>query len=99
MNPFAVSEDRLRELAAPYGGIDALNQRTALYDQAADQLVKDWADLMAQYPDRWVAMGPNGLLATAPSVQALLSQLRAAGKDEDPFVVDILDTSTEVLIL
>ena len=99
MNPFAISEDRLRELAAPYGGIDALNQQMALHNQATARLSKEWDDLMAQHPDHWVAMGPDGLLATAPTVQALLSELSAAGKENDPFAVDFLDTTSDRLIL
>ena len=99
MNPFAVSEDRLREIAAPYGGIDALNRRMDLHNQATARLSKEWGDLMVKYPNHWVAMGPDGLLATALSAAALRSELRAAKKDGDAFAVGMLKVSPEVLIL
>ena len=99
MNPFAVSQNRLREIAAPYGGIDALNQRMALHNQATARLSKEWDDLMVQHPDHWVAMGPDGLLAAALTVEDLLSELHAAHCEHDAFAMGMLNTSTEVLIL
>ena len=99
MTSFAISEDRLREIAAPYGGIEALNRRRALHNQATARLSKEWADLLVQYPNHWVAMGPDGLLATALSAAALRSELRAADKDGDVFAIGMLNASSEVLIL
>lgn len=93
MNPHAVSEERLREFAEPYGGIDALNQRMALHKKVAARLNKEWPDLMARYPDHWVAMGHDSLLATALTVEDLLSELCTAGQLRDPFATGFLDAS------
>ena len=99
MVSLAVSEDRLREIAAPYGGVDVMNRRMAQHKQAFARLNQDWAILLAQYPDRWVAVGPDGVLATASSQQALLAEIRASEESVGEFVVDYLDASNEVLIL
>ena len=99
MTSLAVSEDRLRDIAAPYGGIDAMNYRMAQHKKAFARLNQDWELLLAQYPDRWVAVGPDGVLATASSQQELLAGIRAREENVGEFVTEYLNTSNEVLIL
>ena len=94
MNPHAMSEEHIREFAEPYGGIDALNRRVDLHRKAAARLSREWDNLIAEYPDHRVAMGADGVLATALSVDDLLSQLHATGKRDEPFAMRFLNTST-----
>lgn len=99
MTSLAVSEERLKEIAAPYGGIDAMNRQMDQHEQASARLNQDWEHLLAQYPDSWVAVGPGGLLATASTIEALLAEIRADQQQDEAFVVELMDTSPEVLIL
>ena len=99
MNTLAVSEDRLREIAAPYGGIEAMNRQMDQHEQASARFNRDRELLLDQYPDRWVAVGPDGLLATATTIEAWLAEIRADQRQDQAFVVELIDTSPEVLIL
>ena len=99
MNSHAVSDDRLQEIAAPYGGVAALNERMARFNRAVELLGRDWHTLMAEYPDRWIAMGPDGVLAVAATSQDLLADLRDKGVPPGEFVVQFLDTTPAVLII
>lgn len=99
MTSLAVSEDRLREIATPYGGIDAMNRQMDQHEEAYARLNQDWEFLLDRYPDRWVAVGPDGLLATAPTIEDLLANIRADQRQDEAFAVELMDTSPEVLIL
>ena len=99
MNPHAVSDDRLQEIAAPYGGVAALNERMARFNRAVALLGRDWHTLMAEHPDRWIAVGPDGVLAVAATRQDLLAELRDKGVPPGEFVVQFLDTTPAVLII
>lgn len=94
-----VSAERLRELADPFGGVEALNERFAEHGRASARLIQDWDELLEQYPDRWVAVGQDGVLATADSNAALLADLRSREAPVGEFVVKFFSSAPQVLIL
>lgn len=94
-----VSEERLREIAEPLGGVEAMKERFAEHSRAAARLIEDWDELLEQYPDQWVAVGPEGVLATGDSNMAVLSELRGREAPVGEFVVKFFSTAPKVLIL
>ena len=99
MNELALSEERLREITAPYGGPEFLNAQMERFTRAMQRLHRELPDPIEQYPDQWVAMGEDGLAATALSNEALLADLRARGIDNDALLIQFLDTSPGSLVL
>ena len=94
-----VSPERLREIAEPFGGVAAFNERFEEHSRAAARLNQEWSELLKIYPDRWVAMGQDGVLAVADTNAALLADVRGLGFESGQFVVEFFDTYPEVLIL
>lgn len=95
----ALSEERLREITAPYGGPEFLNAQMDRHIKAVRRLHRELSDLMEQYPDQWVAVGEDGLVATAPSREALRADLQARGRGNDVLCIEFLDTSPAVMVL
>ena len=94
-----VSEERLREIAEPFGGVEAYQERFAEHGRASARLIRDWDELRERYPDRWVAVGPDGLLAAADNNESLLAEVRGRGFESGQFVVEFFDTTPAVLVL
>ena len=94
-----VSEERLREIAEPLGGVEAMKERFAEHGRAAARLIEYWDELLEQYPDQWVAVGPEGVLASGDSNMAVLSELRGREAPVGEFVVKFFSTAPRVLIL
>ena len=99
MDSLALSEEQLREIAAPYGGLEALNALMDRFTKAMQRLHRELPELTEQYPDQWVAMGVDGLLATAFTHEALLADLRARGVGNGSRCIKFLDTSRVSMVL
>ena len=55
----------------PIAGTPDIHQRMAQFRRAHQRLLLDKADLTARYPDRWVAVGEDGIIDTAPTANEL----------------------------
>ena len=73
--------------------------RTMQFRRAVRYLWRNKEELTAQYPNRWVAVGEDGVIDTAASSKELREQLRAGGAPGPPAVTWFLNTEPEVLIL
>ena len=93
-----VSPERMAEIAAPHGDVDALNARMEQHRQACVRLDRDRQDLLERHPDRWVAMGPDGLLAVADTHQDLLDEIKAS-EYAGEFATEFLDSDPKPLFL
>ena len=89
-----VSEEHLREIAEPFEGVAALHDRFAEHGRAAARLIEDWDELLEQCPARWVAVGPDGVLAVSDRTPALLSDVRGRGFESDRLVVESAETNS-----
>ncbi len=94
---------------------DLLDQAFAMIEEmgGAHTLIKDLAEfrqlriraseertaLIEQYPDRWVAVGLDGLLAVGDSEDEVLQAIDDKGIPRSEVVVEYLDTDPPVLIL
>ncbi len=56
-------------------------------------------DLTRQYPDQWAALTESGELLIAPSLDALITELRQMQTRPGSNVIEYLDTDPDSLIL
>lgn len=88
-------EECLREAAAPFGGIEVLDEKFRLYQIAAKLLDKATPALRKQYPDQWVSMDEKGELTVANTHEELIDSLAAKGLFSGDFPVAHLNTKPQ----
>ena len=81
-----------------------LDEALAMIDEmgGARVLIDDLAEydlLLEKHPDRWVAMGMDGLLAEGDSEEDVYQAVVNQGLHRSDVVVEYLDTDPPVLIL
>ena len=77
----------------------AIHQRMAQFSRAHQRLLTDKADLTTRYPNRWVAVGEDGIIDTAPTANELAEQIHAAGVPTYAMVSEFLTTEPKALII
>lgn len=73
--------------------------RMMQFRRAARYLWRNKEELTAQYPNRWVAVGEEGVIDTAASSKELIEQLDAAGVPSHAAVTEFLNTEPRKLVL
>ena len=73
--------------------------RMMQFRRAARYFSRNKEALTAQYPNRWVAVGEDGVIDTAASSKELHEQLRAAGVPSHAAVTWFLNTEPRKLAL
>ena len=97
--------DKLRDEAyaktviAEMGGLQKLAEGMREYHELVVRMRSEYAELIEMYPNRWVAMGKNGVLAVGTSMNEVLEEIERQGVDSGEAVVEFLDTDPPVLIL
>ena len=81
------------------GGAHNLIDDLAEFRQLRIRMSEQHTALIEQYPDQWVAVGLNGLLAVGESQDEVLQTLDDRGIPRSDVVVEYLDTDPPVLIL
>lgn len=76
-----------------------IHQRMAQFSRAHQRLLTDKADLTVRYPNRWVTVGEDGIIDTAPTVNELAEQLHAAGVPAYAVATEFLTTEPKALII
>jgi hypothetical protein len=74
-------------------------QQLEQYRQDALYFERHRADLLAQHPDRWVAVYGGVVVATDRSLPRLLKRLDAKGLPRGQVFIEYLATHEDVLIL
>ena len=87
------------EILAEFGGAKQLAAIMADCDRRSRLLNSMMDDLLKAHPHAWVAMPESGDLIFAPSNEALLDQVRAAGQPTNTAVVRFLDPNPPAMIL
>ena len=85
-------EECIREAAAPFGGIEVLDEKFDCYLRAAKLLDESRPALRGKYPDQWVSMDEYGNLTVANTHQGLIGLLAAKGLFSGDFPVAHLNT-------
>ena len=95
----AEDDPYLLAIAERHGGVAAMNEEMARDQDAFHRLYRELPALMEQYPDQWIAMDADGIVAVADSHEGLLEALAAKGLYAGDLVIDHLNTQPEIWIL
>ena len=94
-----MDEQTVKRIINELGGAKALMEEMDEYQEIVLRMRKERPHLAADYPDKWVAMGREGLLAAGDSMDQVLGQLEAQGVDGVDVVIEFMDTDPPLLIL
>ena len=75
------------------------NERMARFRAANSRLREDKTALTVQYPDQYVAMDENGLVAVARARAELAAQLKELGRHGDAIAIGFMTTKPKRMIL
>ncbi|MDE2787990.1 MAG: hypothetical protein OXL37_15185 [Chloroflexota bacterium] len=81
------------------GNVGEFNDLMKRYHAANLRLWKDKAALTEQYPDKWVGVDENGLVAVAPTSSDLADRLKEMGRLGDAVATGFMNTKPKLTIL
>ena len=90
---------RVRKLIRELGGADHIHQGLRQYQHSVAQMEIKRGELLAQYPDKWVAIAEGEVVAVDDSLEAVLSTIEGKGIARTGAVVEFLDTDPLNMIL
>ena len=93
------NESYIKTLVENLGGAQALVNGIREYRQIVARMWSERAYLMEKYPDRWIAMGKDGVLAVGDSMDDVLEEVESQGYRGSEVVIEFLDTDPPLLIL
>ena len=92
-------EAYVMKVVGDLGGPKAILDDLGDFRQLVDRLWEERSELMGRYPDKWVAVGMDGLVAAGDSMSDVLDEVENLGLRSRDVVVDHLQTDPPVLIL
>ena len=95
----AEDDPYLLAIAERYGGVAAMNEELDRDVEAFHRMYRELPALMEQYPDQWIAMDVDGIVAVADSHEGLLEALSVKGRYAGDLVIEHLNTQPEIWIL
>ena len=81
------------------GGSGALIDDLAEFRKLRSRLTKEHPYLMEKYPDKWIAMGKDGVVAAGDTKGEVFQAVDRRGIVRSDTVVEFIDTDPPVLIL
>ena len=93
------NESYIKTLVENLGGAQELVDGIREYSEIVARMRSERASLMEKYPDRWIAIGKDGVLAVGDSMEDVLEEVERQGVREADVVVEFLDTDPPLLIL
>ena len=94
-----MDEHDVKQMISDLGGAKALMHEMDEYQGIILRMRKERPRLASIHPDKWVAMGREGLLAVGDSADQVLAQVEAKGVRGGDVVIEFMDTDPPVLIL
>lgn len=94
-----INHPYMREMIERLGGNEGMLDASARYREIVARMFRERADLMEQHPDKWVAMGKDGVQTVGESLDDVLDQVDAKGISRDDVFIEFLDTDPPALIL
>ena len=92
-------EAYVNEIISGLGGVKALREGKDEFHEAVLHMDKEYTALMEKYPNQWVAVGKDGVLAVRDSMEEVFAAVESADLRGSEFVVEFLDTDPPDLIL
>lgn len=93
------AEEFLRKAVEELGGPIVWGDGMAEFYKAATRLQDDYDVLVKKYPDKWVAVGKDGVLAVCDSLKEAHSAAKLARSHGSQCVIEFLNSNPEPLIL
>ena len=94
-----IEEHTVEDIIAGFGGYGALKESMARYCSLADDVDDRLDELIAAYPNRWVAVIENGSLFVGDTQVEVLEAIKRNGLAGQPRVIEYLDTDPDAWIL
>ncbi len=94
-----MDKDYVEEIIEGLGGAKVLMDEMDEYHQIVARMRKEYPSLVERHPDKWVAMGKDGVLAVGDSIDEVLKEVEGRGLHGTDVVVEFLDTDPPLLIL
>ena len=94
-----MDEDYVKEVIEGLGGAKALMDEADEYREIVLRMRKEHSSLLVRHPDKWVAMGQEGVLAVGDSMNEVLSEVEGRGLHGADVVIEFMDTDPPLLIL
>ena len=91
-------EDSLAMIEAR-GGVPAMIERMDEFHESVNRMMTQRAELMREHPDKWVAMGKDGVLSIGESLEQVLEEVEGRRKRGAQVLIEFLDTDPPELIL
>ena len=92
-------EKYVTEIVEGLGGAKAIVAGMREYHEIVIRMRNERASLMEEHPNRWVAMGKDGVVAIGDSIDAVIEDANAQGLRGSDRVIELLDTDPPILIL
>ena len=80
-------------------GYEVIKQRDEAFWAAFHRMVEDFDALMEKYPDKWVAVGKDGVIAVGDSPDEVAQEVEDQGYRDWEFMVEFLESAPVPLIL
>ena len=94
-----MDKDYVKEVIEGLGGAKALMDEMNEYHEIVARMRRERSNLVEKHPDKWVAMGREGVLAVGDSMDEVLWEVEARGLNGADVVIEFLDTDPLLLIL
>ena len=94
-----MDKDYVKEVIEGLGGAKALMDEMDEYHQIVVRMREERPSLVERHPDKWVAMGKEGVLAAGDSMDEVLKEVEVRGLHGADVVIEFLDTDPPLLIL
>ena len=92
-------EAYVRQIIEDAGGFQAFRKQMSDFRDCQIRLDKERAALTEKYPDMWVAVGKDGVVAVNDSQLGLLADIDGQGLSRNAVAIDYLDTDPPLLLL
>ncbi len=94
-----MDKDYVKGIIEGLGGAKALMDEMDEYHEIVARMRKERPSLVERHPDKWVAMGWEGVLAVGDSMDEVLGEVESRGLRGADVVIEFLDTDPPLLIL
>ena len=94
-----MDEEYARDIFEEMGGVEVFIREMQEFHDTVTRLWDEYDALMEKYPDKWVAMGKDGIIAVCDSRKEVFSAIAPVRARGDAFIVEFLDTDPEPLVL
>lgn len=95
----AVGEAYFQAAIEDMGGVQTLVRQMDEYQTIAARMREERPLLAELHPDKWVAMGKDGVLALGDSMEEVLASVEGKGMCGGDVIIEFLDSDPPLLIL